>query len=189
MKRVALFFGSFNPIHNGHIHIAQEVLRQQKADEVQFVLSPQNPHKPATELLPEHHRWNMLQLALESHPKMIPNDIELHLPKPSYTAATLQKLTQENPDTTFLMVLGADTAASLPSWKNADYLMQFPCIVYPRKGIALENNASETVLQNVSLQDISATQIRLEKKGNRLKNWLPESVFAYIQTHQLFSDT
>ena len=56
MKRVALFFGSFNPIHNGHIHIAQEVLRKQKADEVQFVLSPQNPHKPATELLPEHHR-------------------------------------------------------------------------------------------------------------------------------------
>jgi nicotinic acid mononucleotide adenylyltransferase len=87
------------------------------------------------------------------------------------------------------MVLGADTAASLPSWKNADYLMQFPCIVYPRKGIALENNASETVLQNVSLQDISATQIRLEKKGDRLKNWLPVSVFTYIQTHQLFSDT
>ena len=189
MKRVALFFGSFNPIHNGHMHIAQEVLRQQKADEVQFVLSPQNPHKPATELLPEHHRWNMLQLALEAYRKMIPNDIELHLPMPSYTAATLQKLTQENPDTAFLMVLGADTAASLPSWKNADYLMQFLRIVYPRKGIALENNASETVLQNVSLQDISATQIRLEKKGARRKNWLPKSVFAYIQKHQRLWDT
>ena len=185
MKRVALFFGSFNPIHNGHIHIAQEVLRQQKADEVQFVLSPQNPHKPATELLPEHHRWNMLQLALEPHPKTIPNDIELHLPTPSYTAATLQKLTQKNPDTTFLMVLGADTAASLPSWKNADYLMQFPRIVYPRKGIALENNASETVLQNVSLQDISATQIRETKNLQQLKKGLPALVMDYVKQHKL----
>ena len=98
MKRVALFFGSFNPIHNGHIFIAQQVLKQHKADEVQFVLSPQNPHKKTTSLLPETHRWNMLQLALKAHQNLTPNDVELHMPTPSYTAKTLKKLVAENPD-------------------------------------------------------------------------------------------
>lgn len=188
MKRVALFFGSFNPIHNGHIFIAQQVLKQHKADEVQFVLSPQNPHKKTTSLLPETHRWNMLQLALKAHQNLTPNDVELHIPTPSYTAKTLKKLVAENPDVRYALVLGADSEASLPSWKNADYLMQFPRLIYPRKGTVLKNTTSERVLQNVSLQDISATQIRAEKELDVLKTWLPEAVFDYMQTHKLFSD-
>lgn len=187
MKRVALFFGSFNPIHNGHIHIAQEVLRQQSADEVQFILTPQNPHKSTTDLLPETHRWNMLELALMQYPHMTPNDVELHMPKPSYTAATLKKLTQGNMDCTFLLLLGADSAATLSSWKNADYLMDFPRIVYPRKGTDLEKKHNDIVLQNVALQEISATQIRSERDEDVLKNWLPDAVFAYAQTHSLFN--
>lgn len=188
MKRVALFFGSFNPIHTGHIYIAKEVIKQQKADEIHFVLSPHNPHKTTADLLPETHRWNMLKLALEQQQNMIPDDIELHMPKPSYTAETLKKLTQENPNCTFIILLGADSEATLSRWKNADYIMQFPRIIYPRKGTVLENISSEMVLQNVSLQDISATRIRAQKDLHTLKTWLPEAVFAYIQEHQLFSD-
>jgi len=187
MKRVALFFGSFNPIHNGHIYIAQEVLKQNKADEVQFVLSPHNPHKSATDLLPETHRWEMLQLALKDQKNLIPNDVELHLPKPSYTAATLKKLTQENPDCVFSLVLGADSAATLSRWKNADYLMQFPRIVYPRKGTSQEEFYAGEVLTNVALYDISATEIREEQHLKTLEKWLPEQVLIYIQTHQLLS--
>ncbi len=189
MKRIALFFGSFNPIHNGHIHIANEVLRQHKADEVHFVLSPQNPHKSASDLLPEIHRWNMLQLALRGYKKLIPSAIELQLPKPSYTATTLKKLTQENPKSDFSLLLGADSAATLPSWKNADYLMQFPCIVHPRKGTVLEDNPTQTILQNVSLQDISATEIRENKDLKALHGWLPELVLAYLKEHDLLIGT
>ena len=187
MKRVALFFGSYNPIHNGHISIAQAVLKQDKADEVQFVLSPQNPHKSAIDLLPETHRWKMLQLALEDQNNLIPNDVELQLPKPSYTVATLKKLTQENPEIDFCLLLGADSAATLSSWKNADFLMQFPRIVYPRKGTALEKHSSETLLENVSLKDISATEIREIKDLKTLQKWLPKKVFTYLQKHRLLS--
>ena len=187
MKRVALFFGSFNPIHNGHLSIAQEVLKQNKADEVQFVLSPQNPHKSASDLLPETHRWKMLQLALEDHTNLIPSDIELQLPKPSYTAATLKKITQENPETDFLLLLGADSAATLSSWKNPDFLMAFPRIVYPRRGTVLEKHVSETLLENVSLQEISATEIREKKDLKTLQQWLPKTVLDYLQKHQLLS--
>lgn len=187
MKRVALFFGSFNPIHNGHISIAKEVLNQGKADEVQFVLSPQNPLKSVSDLLPELHRWKMLQLALEDYKNLIPNNIELQFPKPSYTAATLKKLTQENPERDFCLLLGADSAATLTSWKNADFLLTFPRIVYPRKGIVVDKRTSEYLLKNVSLQDISATEIREQKNLKTFKEWLPKKVLNYIQKHRLIN--
>ena len=86
-----------------------------------------------------------------------------------------------------MLLLGADSAATLSSWKNADYLMDFPRIVYPRKGTDLEKKHNDIVLQNVTLQEISATQIRSERDKDVLKNWLPDAVFAYAQTHSLFN--
>ena len=186
MKRVALFFGSFNPIHNGHIHIAQEVLRHQKADEVHFVLSPQNPHKSETELLAETHRWDMLQLALQNHKALIPNSIELQLSKPSFTAKTLRKLVADNPTVEYALLLGADNETQLHTWDDADYLMQFPRYVYPRKGIVLPESSLKMTFLDVELQEISATKIRSINNLRALKKWLPESVMEYIETHRLF---
>ena len=188
MKRTALFFGSFNPIHNGHIGIGQAVLDQQKADEVHYILTPQNPHKPAAELLPEHHRWNMLQLALEAYPKMIPNDIELHLPKPSYTAATLQKLTTDYLKNSYIMLMGADSAIGLDAWQNAAYIKQFPLLIYPRNDISLDTFPAHQRLQ-APLLHIAATSIRETKNLQQLIAWLPDGVIAYMQTHQLLNDT
>lgn len=188
MKRVALFFGSFNPIHNGHLHMAQEVLKQNKADEVQFVLSPQNPFKERKTLLPEHHRWAMLQLALEPFPLLIPNDVELHLPKPSYTATTLKTLQKQNPDNNYSLLVGADTAKSLPTWHMAEYLLKFPLWIYPRKGVSLAEFPAEQQLSDVSMQDISATDIRAASDLKRIKKWLPCSVYAYLETHLLLTD-
>lgn len=188
MKRIALFFGSFNPVHNGHIGIGLEVLKQQKADEVHYVLSPQNPHKPVTELLSEHHRWNMLQLALDPHPKMIPNDIELRLPTPSYTAVTLQKLVEKHSNSTFVLVVGADSAMHLDTWQNAAYIKQFPLLIYPRNDISLDAFPEEQRL-HAPLFDISATAIRNTKDNATLKVWLPELVLHYVKQHKLFTDT
>lgn len=188
MKRVALFFGSFNPIHNGHIHIAHEVLNQKKVDEVQFVLSPQNPFKNSTELWPENHRWEMLTRALAQTPGMSANAVELELPKPSYTATTLKKLVSDNPSTQYTLLLGADSAKSLPTWKHADYLMEFSLLIYPRAGSSIASFSKEQVLNKVPVQAISATAIRTTSDMDLLKAWLPASVLTYIQEHKLLND-
>ena len=188
MKRVALFFGSFNPIHNGHIHIAHEVLNQKKADEVQFVLSPQNPFKDSAELWPENHRWEMLTLALAQTPGMSANAVELELPKPSYTATTLKKLVSDNPSTQYILLLGADSAASLPAWKHATYLSDFSLLIYPRTGSSTASFPKEQVLNEVPMQAISATAIRTTSDMDLRKTWLPAPVLTYIQEHRLLSD-
>ena len=187
MKRIALFFGSFNPIHNGHIGIGQAVLDQQKADEVHYILTPQNPHKNTAALLPEEHRWNMLTQALAPYDGLVANDIELHMPKPSYTANTLQKLTDEHPDNAYFMLMGADSAIGLDGWQNAAYIKQFPLLIYPRNDISLDAFPAHQCLQ-APLLDIAATSIRETKDMQQLKAWLPDGVIAYMQTHQLLND-
>ena len=187
MKRIALFFGSFNPIHNGHIGIGQAVLDQQKADEVHYILTPQNPHKNTAALLPEEHRWNMLTQALAPYDGLVANDIELHMPKPSYTVNTLQKLTAEHPDNAYIMLMGADSAVGLDGWQNAAYIKQFPLLIYPRNDISLDAFPAHQRLQ-APLLDIAATSIRETKDMQQLKAWLPDGVIAYMQTHQLLND-
>ncbi len=150
------------------------------------MLSPQNPHKSETELLAEKHRLNMLQLALEKHKNLIPNDIELHLSKPSYTAKTLKKLVTDNPTVEYALLLGADNEAQLHTWDDASYLMQFPRYVYPRKGVVLTESSLKMTFLDVELQEISATKIRSIKNLRALKKWLPEPVMEYIEAHRLF---
>ena len=187
MKRIALFFGSFNPIHNGHIGIGQAVLNQQKADEVHYILTPQNPHKNAATLLQEQHRWKMLVKALAPYEGLVANDIELHMPKPSYTANTLQKLTTEHPKHTYIMLMGADSAIGLATWQNAAYIKQFPLLIYPRHDISLDAFPAHQRLE-APLLDVSATSIREAKDMQQLKAWLPDEVIAYMQVHQLLND-
>lgn len=187
MKRIALFFGSFNPIHNGHIQIASAVLAKDKADEVQFVLTPHNPFKDPAELWPEAHRWAMLQEVLAGYPNMMPNDIELKLPKPNYTATTLEALTKKYPNHTYSLLLGADSATSLPTWHQAAYIQQFPRLIYPRAGSTISSFSEEELLQEVPLQEISASQIRTTQDQTLLDTWLPPAVRAYLSKHSMIS--
>ena len=163
MKRIALFFGSFNPIHKGHIGIGQAALDQQKVDEVHYILTPQNPHKNTAALLSEEHRWKMLVKALAPYDGLVANDIELHMPKPNYTAHTLQKLTTAHPDHTYIMLMGADSATGLDAWKNAAFIKQFPLLIYPRNDISLDAFTAaqrlEAPLLDVSLQGFAKQRI------------------------------
>ena len=189
MKRIALFFGSFNPIHNGHIQIALAVLAKDKADEVQFVLTPHNPFKDPADLWPEEHRWAMLQEVLAAYPNMEPNDIELRLSKPNYTATTLEVLTKKYPNHAYSLLLGADSATSLPTWHEAAYIQQFPLLIYPRSGSTLSFFSVDQLLQEVPLQEISASQIRTTQDQALLDTWLPPAVRAYLSKHSLIIET
>ncbi len=132
-KRVGLFFGSFNPIHVGHLILANHVVNHSDLDEIWFVVSPQNPHKQKASLLPEHHRLSIVKEAIDDNPKFKASDIEFKLPKPSYTVDTLAYLKEEYPQYQFALMMGEDNLRSFHKWKNYEVILnQYQLIVYPR---------------------------------------------------------
>lgn len=184
MKKIGLYFGSFNPIHIGHLIIANHVLNEKLADEVWFVVSPQNPFKDAASLLNEHHRLAMVKLAIEGVYKMKASDIEFRLPKPSYTIDTLTYLKEKYPNKTFSIIMGGDGFRNLPKWKNAVQLIKsYDFLVYPRPGFDVINdfNARLTLL-NAPLLEISSTEIRrLIKAKQSIRFLVPDAVKEEIE--------
>lgn len=185
-KRVALFFGSFNPIHVGHLVIAQNVLNEQQADEVWFVVSPHNPHKEKKSLLKDHHRMAMVREAIQDQPLFRVNDIEFHLDQPSYTVNTLVHLREKYTDTEFSLLMGEDNLRTFHKWKNPEEIVRYHGIlVYNRKADDSEDypyaeHAAVTYLQGEFL-DISATYIRqLIADGKDARYLLTESVYKYV---------
>jgi guanylate kinase len=165
--RVMLYFGSFNPVHRGHVAIAEYVIDQGIADMVVMVVSPQSPFKEAGELAPAHERFDMASAAAASshHPWLIQaSAIEMTLPRPSYTIDTLRILQGLFPDTQFSILIGGDNAADLPKWHEADKILgHYPIRVYPRAGFDDSNVRfpdGVTVLEGAPLLDISSTGIR-----------------------------
>lgn len=135
MKKVCIYSGSFNPIHCGHIALARHVVREKLADEVWVVVSPQNPLKPASALLQDDLRLKMVQIAFRGDLHIMVSDVELHLPKPSYTIDTLEFLQQNHHDCEFSLLIGMDSLNSFHRWKRyEDILCKFRLLVYPRKG-------------------------------------------------------
>ena len=118
MSRTALFFGSFNPIHHGHLGVAKAALQTQQVDHVTFVVSPQNPFKKQADLLPEHHRLNLAQQVLEDRPNMSVSDVEFALPKPSYTLDTLNFLTDKNPTAQYVLLMEQTLLPRFPNGKT-----------------------------------------------------------------------
>lgn len=161
--KVGLYFGSFNPIHIGHLIIANHVVEQTEVDQVWLVVSPQNPLKPAASLLNEYNRLHLVQLAIEDNAKLKASDVEFKLPKPSYTIDTLVYLEEKYPNHQFSIILGGDSYSNIGKWKNADVLQKnYKLIIYQRPEFAIANNLTNkniTVL-NAPLLDISATTIR-----------------------------
>lgn len=184
MRQVSLFFGSFNPVHKGHIALAESVLEQKIADEVWFVLSPRNPFKQESDLWSETERVGRLKSALGGRPGLVFCDVELSLPKPSYTIQTLRCLWEKYPDIRFSILMGEDNLVNLHLWRECDTILQACDIyVYPRAGEAC---GCETVTETekrfperihkikAPLLDISSTQIRgMMQRGLDVSDLLP----------------
>lgn len=182
--KIGLYFGSFNPIHHGHLIIAEHILNFTDIQRIWFVVSPQNPFKQNQTLLNEYHRLHLVKLAIEGDSKMKAENIEFKLPKPSYTSVTLQYLEEKYPSYEFTIIMGSDSFQNLDKWHNADILMKKnKFVVYQRPGFEIRNDlpAKFTALEAPLLQ-ISSTFIReLIKKGKSIKYLVPDIVRTEIE--------
>lgn len=192
MKRTVVYSGSFNPVHNGHVSIAEYLIANRLADEVWLVVSPRNPFKAAAGLAPEQDRLAMAGLAARSsrYPDRIRScDIELGLPRPSYTIDTLHALSARHPGREFVLLIGADNLGRLDRWKSSDVLLRdYPVWVYPREGYTPTAIPEQVqLLADAPLLDFAATDIRrMLSRGASPESHLPAAVWAYIQTHCLY---
>lgn len=184
MKRTALFFGSFNPIHVGHLIIANTMLQQEGVDELWFVVSPQNPLKERVTLLADHHRMQMVRRAIEDNYKMQACDIEMHLPLPSYTAVTLAALGEKYPEREFCLVMGSDNLATFERWRNYEYILEhYRLLVYPRPGTQRCKLATHphVTMVDVPMMDISSSYIRQQIAARKdVRYLLTEPVHKYL---------
>ncbi len=177
MMRVAVFGGSFNPIHLGHIALARAVVRQRLADEVWLMVSPQNPLKQESDLLEDELRFEMACKALEGVDGVKASDYELHLPKPSYTWNTLRHLSADYPDFRFSLLIGGDNWARFQRWYHwKDILRRYAVTVYPRDGY--------TGTVNVPLIDISSTEIRRRvRTGESISGMVPDCIIPLVMKY------
>ncbi len=183
-KRIALLFGSFNPIHTGHLIIAESVASSTLAEEVWLVVSPQNPFKVRKNLLNQYDRLHLVQLAVEDNSALRVSNIEFGLPKPSYTIDTLVYLKEKYPDYAFSLIMGEDNLMHLHKWKNYEVLLKrYQIIVYPRPGYETNKFIDHPNVHRleVPLLEISATYIRQRlKNGLSIRYLVPEKVYNYI---------
>lgn len=182
---IALFFGSFNPIHIGHLIIADTIALHQDIEKVWFVVSPQNPLKAKESLLAENSRYYLAQVATEDNPKFFVSNIEFQLPKPSYTIDTLNYLQEKYPEKKFCLVMGGDNLANFTKWKNYEKILEnYKIIVYRRPSAVGEPVISHPHIQHldVPLMDISSTLIRQRLKNRQsVKYLLTEGVRLEIE--------
>lgn len=188
--KVGLYFGSFNPVHTGHLIIASHLLNETDISKVWLVVSPQNPFKVNHSLLNEYDRLHLLRLATEDDSRIKISDIEFSLPRPSYTSVTLAHLQEKYPGYEFSIIMGSDSFQNLPKWKNSEYILKhYPIYVYLRPGFDITDNwgAKLTVIPGAPLLQISATQIRqLVKDGKSIRYMVPEKVEEEILRNGYF---
>ncbi|AZB30966.1 MULTISPECIES: nicotinate (nicotinamide) nucleotide adenylyltransferase [Chryseobacterium] len=187
MKKIGLFFGSFNPIHIGHLILANYILENSDMNELWFVVSPQNPFKEKKSLLKDHNRLDMVELAIKNYPDMRASNVEFSLPTPSYTIDTLTYLKEKHPDYSFSLIMGEDNLESLHKWKNSDLLIKnHHIIVYPRVFEGDKKDSKYINHENISLVkapviELSATEIRnMIQQGKNVRPMLPPEVFEYL---------
>jgi nicotinate-nucleotide adenylyltransferase len=183
-RRVGLLFGSFNPIHIGHLILAEHFATRTDLAEVWLVVSPQNPFKVGAELLPEAQRLQFVEQVIEGNARLRAEAIEFELPRPSYTIATLDALRARYPDTDFVLLMGADNLPGLPRWQQAERLLtELDIYVYPRPGTTLPNLAPFPRVQvmQAPLLDISATYVRESLRvGRSIRYLVPDVVEAVL---------
>jgi nicotinate-nucleotide adenylyltransferase len=187
--KVALFFGTFNPIHIGHLIIGQAALQQAGVDKVWFVVSPSSPDKDYSKLLHEFDRFDLVREATRDNPDFKAIDIEFQLPKPSYTYLTIRKLKEENPECEFFILMGEDNFRNLSKWKNIEELRQnVRFIVYPREGQKVSNPDNELVaIISAPLINLSSTTLReMIKMEISPKYLIPEDALRLIRQKKFY---
>lgn len=186
--RTVIFGGSFDPIHNGHIALATEVLQRSIADEVWFMVSPLNPHKQDHLLTDENMRLEMVQLAVKHEPRFKACDFEFHLPRPSYTLHTLQALGRDYPQREFMLLIGADNWEKFDRWYCHDKILeQYTVIVYPRDTSMRPALPEGVMWLPARLHDISSTAVRKAvAEGGDVSAMLPHCVLDYIHVNKLY---
>ncbi|MEZ7993327.1 MAG: nicotinate (nicotinamide) nucleotide adenylyltransferase [Flavobacteriaceae bacterium] len=184
--KVGLYFGTFNPIHVGHIIIANHLVEYSDLDEIWMVVTPHNPHKKKNSLLENHHRYELVYIALEKYPKIKPTDIEFKLPQPNYTVKTLAFIDEKYPQHEFSLIMGEDNLQSFHKWKNYETILEnHEIYCYPR----IAEGKTKTMFENhhkihkvaAPIIQISATLIRQGIKSNKnVEPMLPKQVWKYI---------
>jgi len=183
-EKVGLFFGSFNPIHNGHMMLANYMAEFTDLQEVWFIVSPQNPLKDKKSLLADFHRLDLVYKAVDDYPKFKVSDIEFRLPKPSYTIDTLVRLSEKNPDKSFSVICGMDSLQSFQKWKNYDVILRdYRVLVYPRKGYSpgqFENHPSVQLVDAPEIEVSSSFLRHAVSVGKDVRFFIPPKAYQYI---------
>ena len=188
---VCVYSGSFNPIHNGHIALAEYLVDRQIVDEVWVIITPQNPLKPSNTLINDNLRLQMARLALEGRKGIVVSDVEIHLPKPSYTIDTLRFLQSQYPLYSFCLLIGQDNVSIFDKWKSyRQILHDFRVLVYPRNVATTTEHLKYPEMQlltDAPTVDISSTDIRNRvKSGLPITGLLPDAVAEFIAEHRLY---
>ena len=182
--KIGLYFGSFNPIHVGHLIIANHLLNTTEIEKIWFIVSPQNPLKAEVGLLNEYSRLHLVRIAIEDDKRMKASDIEFHLTKPSFTINTLVHLEEKYSKHEFVIIMGSDSFKNINKWKNYQTLIKnYSIYIYKRPGFEIENaiNAKLHIVEAPLLQ-ISATEIRkLIKQGKSVRYMVPDKVLEEIE--------
>jgi len=188
--KIGLFFGSFNPIHVGHLIIANYMATQTDLDKVWLVVSPQNPLKPKKTLARDYDRLHLARLGIGDNPKIVASNVEFDLPKPSYTVDTLAFLKEKHPERDFALIMGGDNLATLHLWKNYEQILaNYDIYVYKRPAIELGELATRprVLICEAPMLDISATYIRdCLKAGKSVRYMVPDAVLEYLESSNLY---
>ncbi len=189
-RNIGLFFGSFNPIHIGHLIIANFMATQTDLDEIWLVVSPQNPLKNKNSLARDHDRLHLVHLAIDDNPNLRATDVEFRLPKPSYTIDTLAVLKEKHPEYTFSLIMGGDNLRTFHKWKNYELLLRDHDIyVYERPGYEPGEltDHPRVKLFDAPMMNISASYIRqCIRKGKSVRYLVPEPVYEYLATSNMY---
>ena len=187
--KIGLYFGSFNPIHIGHLIIANYLAYNSDLDKVWLVVSPQNPLKPASALLNEYDRLHLVELAIQDEPRLRASNIEFSLPKPSFTIDTLTYLGEKYPMQEFGVIMGSDSFENLPRWKNYQQILEhYSLYIYQRPGHEIKDNPGENITWiEAPFLNISSTRLRqMIRDKKSIRFLVPDRVADYIQANMYY---
>jgi nicotinate-nucleotide adenylyltransferase len=187
--KIGLYFGSFNPVHNGHLIIANHVINYTDLKQVWMVVSPQNPLKKSNSLLNEYDRLHLLQSALEGETKIKASSVEFKLPRPSFTIDTLAYLKEKHPQHQFSIIMGSDSFCNIEKWKNYELIIKnYPIYIYERTGFTIKNEEG-TIIEKLDapLLEISSSNIREKiKLGKSIRYLVPDVVNQEIKENKYY---
>jgi nicotinate-nucleotide adenylyltransferase len=189
--QVGLYFGSFNPIHTGHLIIANFIANNTELNEVWFVVSPQNPLKNTSSLLNEQHRLTLVKIAIEGEKKLKASNVEFKLPRPSYTADTLIYLSEKYPNKKFSIIMGSDSYQNIEKWKNYKYIINnYNVLIFQRPTFLIKEKLPENIkIVEAPLLEISSTIIRKNiKEKKSIKYLVTDAVKEEIETHNYYGN-